>query len=99
MHRRYTTRQREQLIEAVRSSGEPVKAVAERMGVSLSAAYLWMRAGKRPKSPPFARVVREPLTQKSSMIIDVGGVVIRVDAGFDAVLLREVIEALKGGLS
>lgn len=99
MHRRYTARQREQLIEAVRTSGEPVKAVAERMRVSVSTAYLWMKAVKRPKGPQFARVVREPLTQKSPMSIDVGGVVVRVDAGFDAVLLREVVAALKGGLS
>lgn len=99
MHRRYTARQREQLIEGVRTSGEPVKAVAERMGVSVSTAYLWVKAGQRPKSPQFARVVRESLTQNPAMSIDVGGVVIRLDVGFDAVLLREVVAALKGGLS
>jgi hypothetical protein len=87
------------LIEAVRSSAEPVKVVAERMGVSLSTAYLWVKAGQRPKSPQFARVVRESLIQKPLMSIDVGGVVIRLEAGFDAILLREVVAALKGGLS
>lgn len=76
-----------------------MKVVAERMGVSLSTAYLWVKAGQRPKGPQFARVVRESLTQKPVMSIDVGGVVIRLEAGFDAILLREVVAALKGGLS
>ena len=75
-----------------------MKAVAERMGVSVSTAYLWMKAGKRPKSPQFARVVREPVTPRG-MSIDVGGVVIRLDAGFDAVLLCQIVAALKGRLS
>jgi hypothetical protein len=36
---------------------------------------------------------------KTSLSIDVGGVLIRLDAGFDAELLREVVAALKGGLT
>jgi len=38
-------------------------------------------------------------TPKASLGIDVGGVVIHLDAGFDAALLREVVAALTGGLT
>ena len=46
MRSRYKSKDRERLIEAVRSTGEPVKAVAERMGVSVSTAYLWMKRAR-----------------------------------------------------
>jgi transposase-like protein len=95
MRTRYTAQQREHLIEAVRTSGEPVRAVAERMGVSASAAYLWMKAARPTKRPQFARLVPEPPTSAvPSLILRVGGAAIRVDPGFDAELLRSVVSAL-----
>ena len=94
MRRRYTTQQREHLIETVLTLGEPVKAVAERMGVSVSAAYLWMKAARTTKRPQFARLVPEPRAMVASLILRVGGAAIRVDPGFDAELLRAVVSAL-----
>ena len=95
MRRRYTAQQREQLIEAVRTSGESARAVAERMGVSASAAYLWMKAARTTKKPQFARLVREPRTAAvPPLVLRVGGASIRVAAGFDAELLRAVVSAL-----
>ena len=38
MSKRYTSKQREQLIETVRTSGESVRAVTTRMGVTVSTA-------------------------------------------------------------
>jgi hypothetical protein len=38
-------------------------------------------------------------TSPASLSIDVGGVVIRLDVGFDGALLCEVVAALKGGLT
>lgn len=94
MRRRYTGQQREHLIETVRTSGEPVKVVAERMGVSVSAAYLWMKTARATKRPQFARLVPEPRTLGASLVLRVGGAAIRVDPGFDAELLRAVVSAL-----
>jgi transposase-like protein len=94
MRRRYTAQQREHLIETVRTSGEPVKAVAERMGVSVSAAYLWMKAARTTKRPQFARLVPEPRAMAASLVLRVGGAAIRVEPGFDAELLRAVVSAL-----
>ena len=78
----------------MRTSGEPVKAVAERMGVSVSAAYLWVKAGRTTKRPQFARLVPEPRAMVASLVLRVGGAAIRVEPGFDAELLRAVVSAL-----
>ena len=95
MRRRYTARQREQLIEAVRTSGEPVAAAAaERLGVTASTAYFWVKAARATRQPQLARLVSESPPVAASLILRVQGVAIRVEAGFDADLLRAVISAL-----
>ena len=99
MSKRYKARERERLVETVRTSGEPVKLVAKRLGVQESTAYYWMKQARQTESPKFARVVAATQTSAASLSIDVGGVVIRLDAGFDAGLLREVVAALKSGLT
>jgi len=99
MGKRYKASERERLVEAVRGSGEPVKVIAKRLGVRESTAYYWMKRARRAEPPKFVRVIpigREPA---ASLSIDVGGVVIHVDGGFDGALLREVVAALKGGLT
>jgi hypothetical protein len=99
MSKRYKSGERDRLVEAVRASGEPVKVVAKRLGVRESTAYYWMKQARRAEPPKFARVVPTAQTSEASLSIGVGGVVIRLDAGFDAGLLREVVAALKGGLT
>jgi transposase-like protein len=99
MRKRYTAAQREQLIAEVRSTGETVRVVAERHGVSASMAYLWMkRAGGSSSSsqaPVFARVVPAAVVKKKiAMVVEVGRATIRVEEGFSATLLREVVMAL-----
>ena len=96
MRKRYTAEQREQLLAEVRSSSDAVRAVAERLGISASAAYLWVKeAGSeaKPGAPVFARVVAEGSLQRG-LIVEVGRATIRVDAGFDGELLRRVVAAL-----
>jgi transposase-like protein len=101
MRKRYTTEQREQLLAEVRSSGETVREVAARLGVGVSAAYLWVKeagASAEKKSvesaqaPVFARVVPKRLLR--GLVVEVGSAAIRVEGEFDAKLLREVVAAL-----
>lgn len=101
MGKRYKATERERLVKTIRASGEPVKVVAERLGVKESTAYDWMKQADRAEPPKFARVIPTALLSKASasVSIEVGGVVIRLDAGFNAALLREVVAALKGGLA
>ena len=91
MRKQYTAEQREKLIAQVRA-GEPVSVVAERMGVTSSSAYLWMKATAPASSAPkFARVVP---VRRSSLRLQVGGAAVVVEAGFDPELLRQVVAAL-----
>jgi transposase-like protein len=94
MRKRYTAEQRERLIAEV-GAGESVPVVAARMGVGASAAYLWMKETREASKPTFAKLVpASAATTPSSMVLEVGRARVRVEVGFDAALLRQVISAL-----
>ena len=101
MRKQYTAEQRERLVAEVRSTGEPVRVVAERLGVTVSSAYLWMKdAEAGPSKPVFARVVparAASSSMSSSLTLEVGRARVRVEVGFDAELLRQVVSALGAG--
>jgi transposase-like protein len=94
MGKRHTARERERLIELVRTSGSPVKVVAERLGISASTAYLWVK--RAPESPQvaFARVVPVSSSGGPKLTVAVGDAVIQLEPGFDSDLLRQVVSAL-----
>ena len=94
MRKQYTAEQRERLVAEVRKTGESVRVVAERLGVTVSSAYLWMKEAGAPSAPVFARVVRATAPAGRSLVLEVGRARVRVEAGFDAELLREVVSAL-----
>jgi transposase-like protein len=96
MSKRDKTKEREQLIETVRTSGEPVKVVAKRMGVKESTAYFWMKRARAARAPEFARAIPTAERANASMSIEVGGVIVRLGSGFDPDLLREIVSALGG---
>jgi transposase-like protein len=97
MRKRYPAELRQRLISEVRSTGEGVAAVAKRLGVTPSSAYLWLKGSETPSSPVFARVVPSTSPVRYSLTIEVGAATIRVQAGFDAELLRSVVVALSDG--
>jgi transposase len=92
MRNQYTAEQREKLVGEVRATGERVSVVAKRLGVSSSAAYLWLKATEpTTTAPTFAKVV--PLRSRA-LRVEVGGVAVVVESGFDAELLRHVVAVL-----
>ena len=94
MRKRYTAEQRERLIAEVQA-GEAVAVVAARMGVGTSAAYLWIKEAHETRGPTFAKLLRTSAAiTTASVVLDIGRVRVRVEAGFDAALLREVVSAL-----
>ena len=95
MRKRYTAEQRERLIAEVQA-GETVPVVAARIGVGVSAAYLWLKEAREASKPKFARLVPESRSVSESMVLEVGRARLRVEAGFDAALLRQVVSALSG---
>lgn len=96
MRRRYTAEDKQRLLSEVRATGEGVAAVAKRLGVTPSSAYLWLKeTGIESATPAFARVVRSGSTMPPrALVIEVGKAVVRVEPGFDVDLLRSVVAAL-----
>ncbi len=99
MSQRYTEAQRRQLFEEQERTGQPLRAVARRLGIHEAAAYQWAHENKArvAKTAPvsgvkFAQVVRA--TTASGLVVEVGRATIRVPRGFDAEHLREVVQAL-----
>jgi transposase-like protein len=99
MGKRHTARERERLIELVRTSGSPVKVVAERMGVSVSTAYLWVKRAPEPPQVAFARGVPVSSSAKPKLTVAVGEALLHLEPGFDADLLRQVVSALSRAAS
>lgn len=113
MRRRYTGEQRSDLIDLVTTEGATVAEAAKRLGVTASTAYHWMKQagaeapGRRsterhglwtrpPVSPTFVRLVRAG-DLAATIAVRIGGAEIEVRRGFDADLLRAVVQALGGG--
>lgn len=98
MRNKYTAEQREKLVEEVRSTGARVVDVAKKMGITPSAAYVWLKrslpAAPAPSAPAFARVVRAQPPMAHGLVLELGAVKLHVDADFDPVLLRQVLETL-----
>ena len=88
--------ERGELIRAVQR-GEAVTTASARLGVPVSTAYRWMRVvAARALSAPlptFVEVVAER-EMRSTILVRVGAAEIEVRAGFDARLLREVVDTL-----
>ena len=91
--RRYTAEEHQQFLEQVRS-GASVREAAARLGLNTSIGYRWVqKARSSSATPKFARLV--PASKAPPAVtIQVGTAMLRVEAGFDAELLRSVISAL-----
>ena len=99
MGKRYKAKVREQLLEQVLISGERISVVARRLGVKESSAYFWVKRARQVKAPEFARLLPAAPPAGAALALEVGGAVVRVEQGFDAALLREVVLALAGQAS
>lgn len=101
MRREYTEVDRERLFLEAGKSGESLARCARRHGISVSTAYAWASARKAVRGVTFARVVpqSEALAQAggSGLTLRLGLLEIDVQQGFDAAVLRAVVEALTEG--
>jgi transposase-like protein len=108
MRRRYTRKQRSELVDLVATGQATVPEAASQLRVAPSTAYYWIkrgRSGGEPghesmrrgrKGPAFVRLV--PSSEVVAVLaVRVGGAEIEIRHGFDADLLRAVVEAIGGG--
>jgi transposase-like protein len=98
--------ERDELIRRVTQRRAPVAAVAAELGLPASTAYRWMRAladegsangGALIRSEPRFVEVLPASALDARLVVEVRAAKIEVRAGFDAGLLRSVVEALAGG--
>ena len=97
MRRRFTTEERQRFVDEVRTTGASVKEVAARLGLDTSIGYRWMQAARQAGTPKFARLIVAGSRPVGAIAIEVGGALIRVEAGFDGELLRAVVSSLRDG--
>jgi transposase-like protein len=111
MRKHYTGKERAELVDLVGGGLTTVAEAARQLGVTRSTAYSWMRgtanAGAGRSSaraggteaplakPTFVQLVRSG-EASSVLVVRIGGAQIQVRGGFDAKLLRAVVEALGG---
>lgn len=94
MRRRYTDKQRSQLIALVTGGQATVSEAAARLGVTPSIGYYWLkREEERGSAPAFARLVPS-VAAEPAIAVRVGSAEIQVRQGFDGDLLRAVVAAL-----
>ncbi len=69
VRRRYTAKQRRELIDLVTMERIPISEAAARLGVPLSTASYWTRkAAKQPQKPPRTTPARKPAKPRSGAV-------------------------------
>lgn len=97
-----------ELIQAYRASEEGMKSFCDDAGITVSNLKYWMYkrrivgGSKRTRPKPetkkasFISVVLPKDPKQSGIQLEIGGVSVTVEKGFDKALLLEVVEALAG---
>ena len=109
MRSRYKQELKDELVRAVTNHREPLTRAASRLGVPVSTASRWVRSPHAEGEPTGdcvpAAATRRPMfielmpasARDARLVVRVGVAEVEVRTGFDAALLREVVEALRGG--
>jgi transposase-like protein len=98
MRRQYSELDREGLFAEMARSGDPLARCAKRLRISVSTAYAWASVRKASQQVTFAQVMPASnvtlTTSRPGLTLRIGQVEIDLHPGFDAVLLRSVLDAL-----
>ena len=103
MRRKFIESDKQRYLAELKESGETPWRFARRAGISPGTLYRWMKTRPAQSTPRFARLVREPQPARSRALspggvsVRVGETRVEVESGFDAELLRAVIDVLRGG--
>ncbi len=94
-----TTAARLAEVQAWRASGQSGASFARERGYSPATLYRWAKAADaaEPGSPAFLRLEVASEQPSAELVVEVGEARVRVAPGFDAELLRAVVDALSLG--
>jgi transposase-like protein len=104
MRKKFTETDRQRYLAELEASGETPWSFARRIGITPANLYRWMRLQQRGPAPKFARLVPELQPAEANSVVaarisvQIGNALVRVEAGFDAGLLRDVVAALGSGV-
>jgi len=94
---RSTAKQWAERVRAWRESGQTATAFAAGKDFTEGTLRWWsteLERRARREAVPVARVVRTPSRESTTIVVTIGAARVEVRAGFDAALLRELVEAL-----
>ena len=103
MRRKFNESDKQRYLTELKESGETPWRFGRRVGISPGTLYRWMQQRPSQPTPRFARLVRErraapaQMASTSRVAVRVGEATVEVERGFDAELLRAVIDALGNG--
>lgn len=103
MRRKFIESDKQRYLAELKESGETPWRFARQAGISPGTLYRWMKTPPTQPTPRFARLVRERRPAEanaqapSGVSVRVGEARVEIESGFDAELLRAVINALSGG--
>jgi len=91
--------ERRQEVERWQASGLSPRRYAAAHGMSVTSLKRWAAAVEREGKPPAATFVRLQVSApaprtRPGLVIEVGRARVRVEPGFDGVLLREIVATL-----
>jgi len=93
---RRTTEERRRIVEHWQRSGLSAAAFARANGLAVSTLDRWRAMVAKSPAPNVSFVRLEVARPVAPLVVEVGGARIRLERGFDAGLLREVLAALAG---
>ena len=103
MRRKFNESDKQRYLAELKESGETPWRFGRRVGISPGTLYRRMQLRPSQATPRFARLVREPqaapaqMASTSRVSVHVGEGRVEVERGFDAGVLRAVIDALGNG--
>lgn len=105
MRRKFDESDKQRYLAELKESGETPWRFGRRVGISPGTLYRWMQIRPLQSMPRFARLVREQrsvpvhMVTTSGVVVRVGEARVEVERGFDAELLRAVVDALGRGVT
>jgi transposase-like protein len=103
MRKKFTETDRQRYLAELKASGETPWSFARRIGITPANLYRWMRVQPGSTAPKFVQLVTARRSGGAAPVsagrvsVQVGEATVQVELGFDATLLRAVVDALSSG--
>ena len=91
----YTVAERRELVAEFEGQTGSMQSFCRERGLPYASFRNWVKEHGTPRRG--VELVRVATARQTGVVVEVGAARVRVEPGFDAALLREVVAALEGG--